>query len=142
MSIPNMFVTCADFYIQLGQKERAKALLDKCCQVMRYYPKEALPIGLTGADISNIAVIENYLRIGCVEEARQLAQDYSKEILSAAAFYLEFYKYAGSDFDQCRSFIGYFANRLRQYGVNDIADNTENSLQTMIQAVGGIAEEG
>ena len=76
-----------------------------------------------------------------MDDARKLATDYSREILSAAAFYLEFYKYAKSEFDQCQSFIYYFANRLRQYGVNDIADETENALEAMISAVSGEIEE-
>ena len=142
MSIPNLFVTSAEFYLELGQKERVKALLDKYCQVMRHYPKEAIPIGLSGADISTIAVIENYLRIGCVDEARALATDYSREILSATAFYLEFYKYAESDFDQCTNFIYYFANRLRQYSVDDIADRVEKDLQDMVDAMNGVKAEG
>ena len=129
-------------YLELGQKERVKALLDKYCQVMRHYPKEAIPIGLSGADISTIAVIENYLRIGCVDEARALATDYSREILSATAFYLEFYKYAESDFDQCTNFIYYFANRLRQYSVDDIADRVEKDLQDMVDAMNGVKAEG
>jgi hypothetical protein len=141
-SNPYLFVTCAEFYAKLGQKERVKALLDKCCQVMRHYPKEAIPIGLSGADISTIGVIENYLRIGCEDDARKLAGDYMHDILSATAFYLEFYKYAKKDFDQCSSFIYYFANRLRQYGVNDIADKVEASLDDMVEAVNGVAAEG
>ena len=141
MSIPNMFVTTSDFFYQLGQGERVKALLDKYCDVMRYYPKEAIPIGLSGADISAIGVMENYLRIGCVEEARVLASSYASELLSAAAFYLEFYKYASDEFDQCNSFVHYFANRLRQNGVNDIADQVEKNLDDLVAAVGGYADE-
>ena len=141
MSIPNMFVTTSDFFYQLGQGERVKALLDKYCDVMRYYPKEAIPIGLSGADISAIGVMENYLRIGCVEEARVLASSYASELLSAAAFYLEFYKYASDEFDQCNSFVHYFANRLRQNGVNDIADQVEKNLDDLVAAVGGYVDE-
>ena len=135
MSLPNMFVTCSDFYLKLGQEERVKAILDKYRQVMRRYPIEGIPIGLTGADLAAIDVVENYLKIGCVDEARALALQYSKDILTTAAFYLEFYKYAKSDFDQCTSFIYYFANRLRQNGVEDLADQVEKLLDDMVNAV-------
>jgi len=128
-------VTSSDFYLKLGQNERVKAILDKYCQVMHNYPMEAIPIGLSGADLAAIDVMENYLKIGCLEEARSMALQYSKEILTAAAFYLEFYKYAKSDFDQCSSFIYYFANRLRQNGVEDLADQVENLLDEMVKAV-------
>jgi hypothetical protein len=135
MSIPNLFLTSADFYLQLGQKERVKALLDKYCQVMRNYPMEAIPIGLSGADISAIGIMEDYLKIGCEDDARKLASSYAREILDASAFYLEFYKYAKSEFEQCNSFVHYFANRLRQNGITDIADRVEKNLNDMIDAV-------
>ena len=137
MSLPSMFVTCSDFYLKLGQDERVKAILDKYRQVMQHYPMEAIPIGLSGADLAAIDVMENYIKIGCVDEARSMALEYSKEILTTAAFYLEFYRYAKSDFDQCSSFIYYFANRLRQNGVEDLADQVENLLDQMVKSVNG-----
>ena len=135
MSLPNLFVTSADFYLKLGQNDRVKAILDKYCQVMKNYPMEAIPIGLSGADLATIDIIEDYLRIDCVDQARSMALEYSKEILTSAAFYLEFYKYAKADFDQCSSFIYYFANRLRQNGVEDLADQVEGLLDDMVKTV-------
>ena len=137
MSLPNMFVTSADFYLKLEQNDRVKAILDKYRQVMQHYPMEAIPIGLSGADLAAIDVIEDYLKIGCLDEARSMALEYSKEILTSAAFYLEFYRYAKSEFDQCSSFIYYFANRLRQNGIEDLADQVENLLEQMVKTVNG-----
>ena len=140
MSIPNLFSTCANFYIKLGQEDRAKKLLDKCRDVMRYYPIEGIPIGLSGVDISTIAIVEDYLRMGCEQEGVTLARDYMDQLLDACAFYLEFYKYAESSFDQCTNFLYYFANRLRNNGQEELAQEAESRLEAMINEMGASIE--
>ncbi|MBQ3984647.1 MAG: hypothetical protein II636_04890, partial [Bacteroidales bacterium] len=141
MSLPNLFETCAEFYMKIGQNERARTLLDKGRDVMRYYPIEGLPIGLSGVDLSVIGTIEDYLKLGCEQEGLALARNYMNELLDACAFYMEFYKYAEGDFDQCTSFLYYFSNRLRNNGQEELAKEAEDSLEAMIKAMGGAIEE-
>ena len=140
MSLPNLFNTSAEFYMKIGQTDRALALLNKCRDVMRYYPIEAIPIGLSGVDISTIGIVENYLELGREAEGVTLAKQYLEQLLDACAFYLEFYKYAEDDFDQCNSFLYYFANRLRNNGQGELADKAEALLEGMINELGGSIE--
>ena len=140
MSLPNLFNTCAQFYMQLGQTERVRKLLDKCRDVMRYYPIEAIPIGLSGVDVSTIEIIENYLKIGCEYEGVTLARDYMEQLLDACAFYLEFYKYAEDEFDKCNSFLYYFANRLGNNGQGELADEAVSRLEALVNEFGGRVE--
>ena len=70
-----------------------------------------------------------------------LARNYMSELLDACAFYMEFYKYAEGDFDQCTSFLYYFSNRLRNNGQEELAKEAEDSLEAMIKAMGGAIEE-
>ena len=140
MSLPNLFNTSAEFFMKIGQTDRARVLLDKCRDVMRHYPIEAIPIGLSGVDLSTIGMVENYLKLGCEAEGVTLAKQYLEQLLDACAFYLEFYKYAEDDFDQCNSFLYYFANRLRNNGQEELADRAEALLEGMINELGGSIE--
>ena len=133
MSIRGMFVTCADAFMKAGQNDRALEMVDKCCEVMRHYPLETIPIGFSGNDYMVVSLIDDYYRLGQPEKARDLAMRMGGELLSSAKFYIEFYEWAREEFELVGQHIYFLSDTMKQGGDDELAKALIDSLMELVE---------
>ena len=132
MGIRSLHVNCANAFISCGQKDRALEMLDRSEAAMVNFPICALPIGFSGNDYMVVKTIELYYKLGQAEKGHDLAIKYADEVLSAAAFYLEFYSFAQDDFELCGNYIYYLADVLKAAGEKELGEAVETRFSDMI----------
>ena len=140
-SIRNMFVNCANAFIKEGQYERAGEMLDRSCEIMRNYPLEGIPVGMSSNDYMVIETIEDYFKIGDAESARALGAELGAQLLVSARFFLEYYDYDRDNFELAANYILYLGDALRSGGEKEMADTIENALEDLIRAASGGADQ-
>lgn len=132
-----MFVNCANAFIKEGQYDRAKVMLDRSCEIMRNYPLEGIPVGMSSNDYMVIETIEDYFKIGDTESARALGASLGAQLLVSAQFYLEYYDFAKDDFELAANYILYLTDALRDGGEKEMAGTIEDTLEDLIKAATG-----
>ncbi|MBR4826390.1 MAG: DUF2723 domain-containing protein [Bacteroidales bacterium] len=132
ISVRNLFLGAANSFIKAGEKDRAKEMLDKCCYIMRRYPLEGVPVGMSTNDYMVMNIVENYYNLGEKELARSIGSMFAEELLVACRFYLEFYEYGKNEFDMCGSFVYYLADVFRRGGDESLGNDLTESFSTLV----------
>ena len=140
MSIRSLFVTCADAFMKAGEKDRALAMVDKCCEVMQHYPLETVPVGFSGNDYMVVSLIEDYYKLGQPEKARQLGTQMGLELLSSAKFYIEFYDWAKDEFELVGQYIYFLADVMKENGDGELGKKLTDGLSALVDLAGETAE--
>jgi len=131
-SVRNLFVSCAKAFLKDGRRDRAVEMLDRCCEVMRNYPLDAIPLGFSGNDYMVIEMVETYYLCGEAEKARTLATNLGQMLLEDVAFYLEFYEWAQDDFELAGNYIYYLSDALKNGGDREMADKLTKGLNDLV----------
>ena len=134
LSYRNMFVCAAEAFMKAGQNDRAVEMLDKCGEVMHRYPIETIPIGFPGNDYMVIEMVKDYYQLGLPQKARQLADEFSGELLHTASFYFDFYDWGRDEFETAGYYIYALADELKRGGDADMASTLTKKFSGMIGA--------
>ena len=130
--IRSLHVNCANAFLACGQKDRALEMLDRSEEAMVNFPVCSLPIGFSGNDYMVVKTAELYYKLGQPDKGRALAVKYADEVLSAAAFYLEFYAFAQDEFELCGNYIYYLADVLKAAGESELSKTVEKRFSDLI----------
>ncbi|MCQ2150772.1 MAG: DUF2723 domain-containing protein [Bacteroidales bacterium] len=136
MPVRNLFLTCAEKFIEEGQLSRAREMLDKCMEVMKPYPVETIPLGFISNDYMVVQIIRDYYVLGDSNKARALAVELGDGLLSAAAFYIDFYDVSKDDFDNVVSYLYYLNEVLKDAGDRELASQLDGMLNKLVSAQG------
>ncbi|MCM1502254.1 MAG: DUF2723 domain-containing protein [Bacteroidales bacterium] len=136
MSQRGLFVNAAKEMLKDGRPDRAIGLLDKCQECV---PVENFPLNMSYLGFINehniFDMISTYFIAGAPEKAVDLAERFAVEIQESALFYLEFYDYAKSEFNETCKYMYYLADILKQNGYAEKGDEMEKSLEDMVKAM-------
>ena len=132
MGIRNLHVNCAAAFLANGQKERALEMLDQSEETMVNFPICSIPLGFSGNDYMVVKTVELYYKLGQPEKGRDLAVRYADEVLSSAAFYLEFYAFAQDEFELCGNYIYFLADVLKAAGDKELSSTVESRFSDMV----------
>ncbi len=132
LSLRSLFVTVADAFIRAGENDRALEMLDKCQEVMKHFPLEAIPLGFSGNDYMVVSMVEDYYKLGQKDKARALASDLAEQLLISANFYADFYDVAKEDFELVGNYIYYLSDELRNGGDAELSKQLTDSFLDML----------
>ena len=132
MGIRNLHVNCAAAFLANGQKERALEMLDQSEETMVNFPICSIPLGFSGNDYMVVKTVELYYKLGQPEKGRDLAVRYADEVLSSAAFYLEFYAFAQDEFELCGNYIYFLSDVLKAAGDKELSSTVESRFSDMV----------
>ena len=135
-----VFLNAANAFIKAGENDRALEMLDRSMEVMRRFPLETIPIGLSTNDYLVIEMIEDYYKLGEADKARDLASRMGAELLSATRFYLEFFEFAQNEFDLCGSYIYFLSDTCRDAGDAELADRITDGLSMLVDWASGASD--
>ena len=138
MSLRSLFTNSAEVFLKAGENERALEMLDRCCEIMKDYPLETIPVGISSNDFIVIEMVEDYYDLGAVEKARDLGSTLGAELLITARFYLEFYEWDSSSFEMAGNYIYYLADIFRDKGDTELGDKLADTFKNML---GSVAED-
>ena len=141
MSLRSLFLSCANAFIKAGEDDRALEMLDKCQQVLRNYPLEAVPLGFSGNDYMVIETIEDYYKLGQNDKARALGAGLGAQLLVSSQFYLEFYSWARDDFELVGNYVYLLSDVLKEGGDKEMAKTIEDTFAELIEAATASAEK-
>lgn len=134
MSQRGLFVNAAKEMLKAGRPDRAVELLDKCQECV---PVENFPLNMSYLGFINehnvFDIISVYFIAGAPEKALDLADRFRDELLESAVFYLEFYDYAKTEFNETCKYVYYLADILRQNGYDDKGQAMEKTLEDMVK---------
>ena len=136
-----LFLSAARALMKEGQNDRAVELLDKSQEIMRNFPLDGIPVGMSASNYTVIGMVEAYFKLGERGRARKLAAEMGAAMLESAQFYLDFYEYAKDEFENCGSYIYYLADILRENDDNSMADKITDGLAMIIDIATGEYKE-
>ncbi len=136
MPVRNLFLTCAEKFIEEGWISRAREMLDKCMEVMKPYPVESIPLGFISNDYVVVQIIRCYYALGDNDKARELAVELGNGLLSAASFYIDFYDVSKDDFDNVVSYLYYLNELLKDAGDTELATQLDGMLDKLVSVRG------
>ena len=137
----SIFLNAAKAFMKEGKDEWAVEMLDRCTDVMRRFPIESIPLGMSTNDYIMIGIIEAYYRLGQTDKARELAALMGADLLASTRFYLEFFEYAKNEFDLCGSYVYFLADVMKDGGDKDMADKLTDGFSKLIDWAAGDEEE-
>ena len=140
MAPRSIFLNCAKAFMKAGENERAVEMLDRGCEVMKRFPIESIPLGMSTNDYLVISMIECYYKLGQTDKARALGAQMAADLLETSRFYLEFFEFGKSEFDMCGSYIYFLADVLRENGDEDIANKFTGAFTKLIDWAAGEGE--
>ena len=136
MSQRGVFLNVAKEQMKAGYPERALEVLDKCQECV---PESVYPLDISYMGFINernvLEMIALYYDAGAPDKGLALAQRFADELLVSAKFYMEFYDYARSNFEETCHYIFYVADILKQNGDNEEAEAMEKSLDDLVSIV-------
>jgi len=132
MSPRSVFLNAANAFMKAGQNDRAMEMLDRCTEVMRRYPLESIPLGMTTNDYLVMSIIEDYYKLGCNEKARALGAQLAADLLESSRFYLEFFEFGRNDFETCGSYVYYLSDIFKQNGDAEMATKMTEAFSQML----------
>lgn len=128
-----LFVCTAKEMLKAGRKDRAIELLDKC-QVC--VPEYNYPLDMSYLGFSNeryvLEMVTTYCEAGEPEKGLDIARRFADELMVSAEFFLDFYSYAGANFEDTCRYLLYIADVMRQNGAEDDAKAIEDRLNEMV----------
>ena len=136
--VRDMFNTAAEALIEDGQYMKAIEILDKSVEIMRpdRYPYSASLLR-SANEYAMISLIENYLRMGLIDKARPVADEFANQTLASIRFYGT---PTGPDeddmldkrqFDEALSLYYYMARLFRTLGYTDYATTLTDNLKSL-----------
>ena len=138
MSQRGVFLNVAKEQMKAGYPERALEVLDKCQECV---PESVYPLDISYMGFINernvLEMVALYYDAGAPDKGLALAQRFADELLVSAKFYMEFYDYARSNFEETCHYIFYVADILKQNGDNEEAEAMEKSLDDLVSIVAG-----
>lgn len=137
MSLPSLFVSCANAFMKAGENDRALEMLDRSREILQHYPLEAIPLGFSGSDYMLVETISDYYRLGQPDKARRLGAKLGSELLVTAKFYLEFYDWAKDQFELAGNYLYLLTDALKSGGDKEMAETIENAFVELISAASG-----
>ena len=140
MAPRGIFLNCAKAFMNEGKNEWALEMLERSREVMRRFPLESIPLGMSTNDYLVIAMVESYYKLGQMDRAREVGALLAADLLETARFYLEFYEYGKHEFDLCGSYIYYLADVMKAGGDKDVADKLTDGFSKLIDWAAGDAE--
>ena len=134
MSQRGIFVNAAKEMLKAGWKDRALEMLDMC---QKYIPEENFPLDMSYLGFINehnvFDMVAAYFDAGAPEKALDLADRFAGELLASALFYIEFYDFAKSDFNDTCKYIYYLSDILAKNGYEERGEEIENSLDALVR---------
>ena len=136
MSQRGVFLNVAKEQMKAGYPDRAVEVLDKCqdCVPESVYPLDISYMGFIN-ERNVLEMIALYYDAGAPDKGLALAQRFVDELLVSAKFYMEFYDYARSNFEETCHYIFYAADILKQNGDTEEAEAMEKSLDDLVSSV-------
>ena len=125
-----------------GKKEWAVEMLDRSCEVMRRFPIESIPLGMSTNDYIVIGMVEAYYQLGEIDKARELGAQMAADLLETTRFYLEFFEFGKNEFDLCGSYVYYLADVMKDGGDADMADKFTDGFSKLIEWAAGTDDAG
>ena len=137
MAPRGIFLNCAKAFMKEGKDDWALEMLERCREVMRRFPLESIPLGMSTNDYLVIGMVDSYYKLGQTDRAREVGALLAADLLESARFYLEFYEYGKSEFDLCGSYIYYLADVMKAGGDKDVADKLTDGFSKLIDWAAG-----
>ena len=136
MSQRGLFLNVAKEQLKAGYPDRAVEVLDKCqdCVPESVYPLDISYMGFIN-ERNVLEMIALYYDAGAPDKGLALAQRFVDELLVSAKFYMEFYDYARSNFEETCHYIFYVADILKQNGDTEDGEAIEKSLDDLVSSV-------
>ena len=138
LSQRRLFYNVAEELHEAGKDAEAEEILDMCQECV---PESQYPLDLsylrTGNEFALVQMVDLYYRLGATEKATDLAERFAEGLLSSVSFYLEFYDFAKSDFEDGCQYVYYLADVMRSGGATEQADALEQRLEDIWTAVVG-----
>ena len=142
MSVRGVFLNAANAFMKVGQNDRALEMLDRCTEVMRRYPLDGIPLGMSTNDYLVMSMVEDYYKLGNANKASEIGSLLAADLLTGARFYLEFFEFGKEEFDTYGSYIYYLADVFKQNGEDEMAKRLTDTFSQMIDwAAGELSEE-
>ena len=136
MSQRGVFLNVAKEQLKADHPERAVELLDRCqeCVPESVYPLDMSYLGFIN-ERNVLEMVALYYDAGAPEKGLDLAKRFVDELLVSAKFYMEFYDYARSNFEETCHYIFYVADILKQNGDTEEGEAMEKSLDDLVSSV-------
>lgn len=134
MSQRGLFVNAAKEMMKAGHPDRAIELLDKCqeCVPDSIYPLDMSYLGFIN-ERNVLEMIALYYGNGAPDKGLELADRFVDELMVSARFYLQYYDYARSNFEETCRYIFYVADVLKQNDNADRAAEIEDALSALVK---------
>ena len=136
MSQRGLFLNVAKEQLKAGYPDRAVEVLDKCQECV---PESVYPLDISYMGFINernvLEMVALYYDAGAPDKGLALAQRFVDELLVSAKFYMEFYDYARSNFEETCHYIFYVADILKQNGDTEDGEAMEKSLDDLVSSV-------
>ena len=137
MSVRGLFLSCAKAFMKAGENDRAVEMLDRGFEIMRNFPIEGIPVGMSTNDYMVIGAVEAYYKLGETEKANALAAQMSAELLTSARMYLEYYEYSKDEFELCYSYLYYLTDTMKEHGNKELAAKVIETMNKMVDFTSG-----
>ncbi len=136
MSQRRLFCNVAEELYKAGEYDRAEEILDKCQACV---PESSYPLDITylrtGNEHAVVQMIDLYYRLEAKEKATGLAVRFGNELLSSIKFYLEFYDFAQSNYEEGCQYLYYLTDIMRLGGETAAADELESRFEAVVKEV-------
>ena len=141
MAPRGIFLNAAKAFMKEGKNEWAVEMLDRGCEVMRRFPIESIPLGMSTNDYIVIGIVDTYYQLGELDKARELGARMGAALLETTRFYLEFYEFGKNEFDLCGSYVYYLADVMESGGDADLGQKLKEGFSKLIDIAAGSSEE-
>jgi len=132
----DMFVKTAQVFLDRGDKEKVIALLDRCqeCIPASTFPIETICLGFAANDLQVAKMVKQYYEAGAADKARELGLKFAEELVKTAAFYVDYYEEADSEFHYCMQLLYEdLAETFKANGDEKLLDPYVSQLDDMVK---------
>ncbi len=140
-----IFLNAAIEQLKIGEKERAVELLDKCQECI---PESVFPLDMSYLGFINernvLEMVATYYDADAPEKALDLARRFADEMIVSINFYLEYYDFVRSYFEDSCRYVLFLADVLEQNGDEEYAHEIENRMRATVAMYAGedVYEDG
>ncbi|MCD8313031.1 MAG: DUF2723 domain-containing protein [Bacteroidales bacterium] len=137
-----LFLNVAREQYKAGHPEKAIEVLDKGQECV---PESVFPLDISYLGFANeqyvLKTIDLYFECGADDKALDLAARMADEMMITTKFYLEYYSFAKSDFEDEWRYISYLADTLKEFGAEEQGKQLEDDLEALVRLFAGGDEE-
>ena len=130
----NLFLNAASELMKVGENAKAVEMLDMC---MECVPEDVYPLDISYLGFSNeriiVRLVDAYLSAGEKEKAAGLAERFTDKMLESVNFYIQYYDFAKSEFEDSCSILYYMSDTLERYGLKEEAKTIEQRLTDLVK---------